>query len=174
MKKLFELPDYQCTFDFPFVPASGQRHLKVIPGFVFWLCIVVFWKCYFNYLSNLLLWLTPLFNFCKVDIRGRSRSLPRNSLMTPSHIQSSPTVTSNHSQHLVSVQSEGSATMRKNLEVRKTTRNITPTQLQINHPRESCVVDDPSDESGAEDEIIVRIDSPSRLSFRRSSWKPTF
>ena len=35
VKKLFELPDYQCTFDFPFVPSSGQQHLKVIPGFVF-------------------------------------------------------------------------------------------------------------------------------------------
>ncbi|XP_030959877.1 sodium/hydrogen exchanger 8 isoform X1 [Quercus lobata] len=104
-----------------------------------------------------------------VDIRGRTRSLPRSSLMNPSHIQSSPTVTSYHGQHLVSVQSEGSATMRKNLEVRKTTGNITPTLLQINYPRESRVVDDPSDESGAEDEIIVRIDSPSRLSFRQSS-----
>ena len=50
VKKWFELPDYQCTFDFPFVPSSGQQHLKVIPWFVFWLCIVVFWKCYFNYL----------------------------------------------------------------------------------------------------------------------------
>ncbi|KAL4638073.1 hypothetical protein ACB092_03G124000 [Castanea dentata] len=99
-----------------------------------------------------------------VDIRGRTRSLPGNSLM-----MSSPTVTSYHGQRLVSVQSEGSATMRKNLEVRKTTRNITPTQLQIKYPRESCVVDDPSDESGAEDEIIVRIDSPSGLSFRQSS-----
>ena len=59
--------------------------------------------------------------------------------------------------------------MRKNLEVRKTTGNITPTLLQINYPRESRVVDDPSDESGAEDEIIVRIDSPSTLSFRQSS-----
>ncbi|KAK7848722.1 sodium/hydrogen exchanger 7 [Quercus suber] len=104
-----------------------------------------------------------------VDIRGRTRSLPRNSLMKPSRILSSPTVTLYHGQRLVSVQSEGSATMRKNLEVRKTTGNITPTQLQINYPRESRVVDDPSDESGAEDEIIVRIDSPSRLSFRQSS-----
>lgn len=94
--------------------------------------------------------------------------------MKPSHILSSATVTSYHGQRLVSVQSEGSATMRKNLEVRKTTGNITPTLLQIKYPRESRVVDDPSDESGAEDEIIVRIDSPSRLSFRQSSSKPTF
>lgn len=59
--------------------------------------------------------------------------------------------------------------MRKNLEVRKTTGNITPTLLQIKYPRESRVVDGPSDESEVEDEIIVRIDSPSRLSFRQSS-----
>ncbi|KAK4597004.1 hypothetical protein RGQ29_014858 [Quercus rubra] len=104
-----------------------------------------------------------------VDVQGRTRSLPRSSLMKPSHILSSATVTSYHGQRLVSVQSEGSATMRKNLEVRKTAGNITPTLLQIKYPRESRVVDDPSDESGAEDEIIVRIDSPSRLSFRQSS-----
>ncbi|KAM3705589.1 hypothetical protein ACJW31_03G091400 [Castanea mollissima] len=104
-----------------------------------------------------------------VDTRGRTRSLPRSSLMKPSHILSSPTITSYNGQRLVSAQSEGSATMRKNLEVRKTTGNITPTLQQIKYPRGSRVVDDPSDESEAEDEIIVRIDSPSRLSFRRSS-----
>ncbi|KAL4638076.1 hypothetical protein ACB092_03G124200 [Castanea dentata] len=104
-----------------------------------------------------------------VDTRGRTRSLPRSSLMKPSHILSSPTITSYNGQRLVSAQSEGSATMRKNLEVRKTTGNITPTLQQIKYPRGSRVVDDPSDESEAEDEIIVRIDSPSRLSFRQSS-----
>jgi hypothetical protein len=56
--------------------------------------------------------------------------------------------------------------VKRNLGVRKFTGNFTPTQEQSKDPRESHVVDCSSDESGAEDEHIVRIDSPSRLSFR--------
>jgi hypothetical protein len=50
--------------------------------------------------------------------------------------------------------------------MRKFAGNFTPTQEQSRDPRVSHVVDGSSDESGAEDEHIVRIDSPSRLSFR--------
>lgn len=50
--------------------------------------------------------------------------------------------------------------------MRKYTGNFTLTQEQNKDPRESHVVDGSSDESGAEDEHVVRIDSPSRLSFR--------
>uniref|UniRef100_A0A2N9EHP1 Cyclic nucleotide-binding domain-containing protein n=1 Tax=Fagus sylvatica TaxID=28930 RepID=A0A2N9EHP1_FAGSY len=104
-----------------------------------------------------------------VDTRWNAQSFPRSSLKKPSHSQSYPTVPSYQGQRLLSVKSERAATVRKNLEVRKLTGNISPTQLQSKDPRESHAVDDSSDESGAEDEVIIRIDSPSRLSFRQAS-----
>ncbi|XP_062172474.1 sodium/hydrogen exchanger 8 [Alnus glutinosa] len=97
-----------------------------------------------------------------VDIQQHTRSFPRSSLIKLSY----PTGPSHPGPRLVSVKSEGAATVRRNLGVRKFTGNFTPTQEQSKDPRESHVVDCSSDESGAEDEHIVRIDSPSRLSFR--------
>ena len=55
--------------------------------------------------------------------------------------------------------------MRKKLEGRKFTGEITRTPLQSTVSKESHVLEDSSDE----DEVIVRIDSPSRLSFRQGS-----
>ena len=104
-----------------------------------------------------------------MDTRWNAQSFPRSSLKKPSHSQSYPTVPSYQGQRLLSVKSERTATVRKNLEVRKLTGNISPTQLQSRDPRKNHAVDDSSDESGAEDEVIIRIDSPSRLSFRQAS-----
>lgn len=97
-----------------------------------------------------------------MDIQQRTLSFPRSSLIKLSN----PIVPSYPGHRLVSVKSEGAATVRRNLGMRKFTGNFTPTPKQSKDPRESHVVDGSSDESGAEDEHIVRIDSPSRLSFR--------
>ncbi|XP_057992366.1 sodium/hydrogen exchanger 8 isoform X3 [Hevea brasiliensis] len=67
---------------------------------------------------------------------------------------------------LVSVRSEGSNTLRKNLHVKRFSRNVTALPQQRADTNESHVLDYSSDESGAEDDHIIRIDSPSRLSFR--------
>ena len=59
--------------------------------------------------------------------------------------------------------------MRKKLEARKSAGQIPSSSLQNADTNERYAIDDSSDESGGEDEIIVRIDSPSRLSFRQAS-----
>ncbi|KAB1216544.1 Sodium/hydrogen exchanger 7 [Morella rubra] len=103
---------------------------------------------------------------CKVDIRLRSRSFARSGPIRPSHSRSYPTVPSYQGHRLVSVKSEGSSTLRKNPGARKLTGSLAPGQLQSKTPIQSHGADDSSDDSGPEDEHIVRIDSPSRLSFR--------
>ncbi|WCJ33702.1 Sodium/hydrogen exchanger 7 [Euphorbia peplus] len=71
---------------------------------------------------------------------------------------------------LITVKSEGSTTVRKSLPVRKLTwRDPAATQQNAADKNDYQIVDDSSDESGGEDEHIVRIDSPSRLSFRQGS-----
>ncbi|KAK8529156.1 hypothetical protein V6N12_059946 [Hibiscus sabdariffa] len=71
---------------------------------------------------------------------------------------------------LVSVRSEGSVTLRKNLkEGKQFTRRVPPGQVKDMDSKEGQVNDDSSDDSVAEDEILVRIDSPSGLSFNRAS-----
>lgn len=77
------------------------------------------------------------------------------------HSLSYPTVPSYKDRGLRSVKSKGGITARKNLGENKFTGN-----LQVKYPRGSHAVDDFSDESGPEDEVVVSIDSPSRLSFR--------
>nr|UTD53590.1 Na+/H+ exchanger 7 [Casuarina glauca] len=101
-----------------------------------------------------------------VDIRRCPRSFPRRSLIKQAHSLSYPTVPLHPGRRLVSVKSEGAANVRRNLGMRKLTGNLTPGEGQSKDLRESHVVEGSSDESGAEDEHIVRIDSPSRLSFR--------
>ena len=81
------------------------------------------------------------------------------------HIMSYPSVPSHHRRPLVSVRSEGATAVRKNLEVRKFTGQTNPPGQQSTDPNKSHVVEDSSDESGGEDDVIVRIDSPSTLSF---------
>ncbi|CAN6549729.1 unnamed protein product [Malus baccata var. baccata] len=115
-----------------------------------------------------------------VNQRRRARSFPRSGPVNPSHTVSYPsmpsyqgrshnvsypTVPSYHGRPLVSVRSEGATTVRKNLEVRKFRGPTNPPGQQSTDPYKSHVVEDSSDESGGEDDVIVRIDSPSTLSF---------
>ncbi|GMN71676.1 hypothetical protein TIFTF001_051867 [Ficus carica] len=100
-----------------------------------------------------------------VNIRRRFRSYPGSNSIKPLHSVSYPTIPTHHGRPLVSVRSEGSASVRKKLEGRKFTGEITRTPLQSTVSKESHVLEDSSDE----DEVIVRIDSPSRLSFRQGS-----
>ncbi|XP_059649760.1 sodium/hydrogen exchanger 7 isoform X2 [Cornus florida] len=96
----------------------------------------------------------------------------RNSLsrkVNPSHSLSYPEVPSNHVRPLVSVRSEGPTMTRKNLEVKELAGQNLMHQTQSSRTKESHVMDDSSDESGVEDELVVRIDSLSRLSFRQAS-----
>ncbi|KAF3430996.1 hypothetical protein FNV43_RR25726 [Rhamnella rubrinervis] len=104
-----------------------------------------------------------------VGIRRRARSFPRCSSIQPSHSVSHPNISSNQGRPLVCVRSEGSSTLRKKLEARKFSETYTSAPQQSADPKESHVVDASSDESGAEDELVVRIDSPSTLSFRQDS-----
>ncbi|KAF8021108.1 hypothetical protein BT93_G1514 [Corymbia citriodora subsp. variegata] len=103
-----------------------------------------------------------------VDVRLRNPSFLRASQpKTSSHSQSYPRVPLNRDRPLISVKSKGAATTVKSLEVRKFTRPAPPPQLQ----RTDTVTraDDSSDDDSATEEVIVRIDSPSRLSFRHAS-----
>lgn len=88
-----------------------------------------------------------------------------------SHSLSYPAVPSSLGKVLVSVRSEGSTTVRNhNREFKKVTEQNPETPLRSSNTQKSPVIDDDSsNESGAEDELIVRIDSPSRLSFRQPS-----
>ncbi|KAK9065117.1 hypothetical protein SSX86_016500 [Deinandra increscens subsp. villosa] len=80
----------------------------------------------------------------------------------PTHSRSYPRVPPTEGRGLITVRSEGSATVRKNVNV-GTESLVGPDDA--NHSRE---MDYSSDESGGEDEHIVRIDSPSTLSFPRA------
>lgn len=83
-------------------------------------------------------------------------SQPAHSLSYPGH-------------PLVSARSEGSVTLRKNLGARKFTGRVPPEKAKDSESKDAHINDDSSDESGIEDEILIRIDSPSRLSFRQAS-----
>ncbi|KAI3717522.1 hypothetical protein L1987_69197 [Smallanthus sonchifolius] len=82
----------------------------------------------------------------------------------PSHSKSYPRVPPTESRALISVRSEGSATVRKNVNMGSESL-IGPDPDNTNDSHE---MDYSSDESGGEDEHIVRIDSPSTLSFPRA------
>nr|AVA17729.1 SOS1-like protein 1 [Populus balsamifera] len=69
----------------------------------------------------------------------------------------------------VRVPSEEATYARKSLEVRKLIGKIHAPPLQSTGTNETCIIDNYSDESDAEDELVVRIDSPSRLSFHHAS-----
>lgn len=105
----------------------------------------------------------------KVNIRPRTRSLLRSGPTKPSHTVSYPNIPSHDDRILVSVRSEGAATVRKNLEVRKFAGKTSPPGHSSRDSKASRVRDDDSsDESGGEDDVIIRIDSPSRLSFHQA------
>ncbi|KAL3502151.1 hypothetical protein ACH5RR_036600, partial [Cinchona calisaya] len=94
----------------------------------------------------------------------RARGFSGTVKLKPFHSHSYPRVPSNRVRPLVSVKSEGSSTIRKKLQVSEGKSQIRDSSLKEKQDR-----DDSSDESGAEDEHIVSIDSPSRLSFHHAS-----
>ena len=77
-----------------------------------------------------------------------------------------PTIVPHHGRPLVSDKSEGAATAKKDHEVREFKPNVAKAPLQATERREHHG-DDSSDDSAAEEDI-VRIDSPSTLSFPQS------
>ncbi|KAK4264107.1 hypothetical protein QN277_029441 [Acacia crassicarpa] len=102
-----------------------------------------------------------------VEIPVPRRSLS-SSLRRPPHSLSYPNIQSDQGRALVSVKSEGAASSTKDPKVREFTGNVTNLPAQSTEQRGSYA-DDTSDESGGEEDIIVRIDSPSTLSFRQAS-----
>lgn len=104
--------------------------------------------------------------FFKVDFRQRTKSFPGN-VTEPSHSRSNPVIGSHKGVSLPYVKSEGAATLKKRLDARKLPiSNVRPPQEKA-LPNERNVRDDSSEESGGEDDVIVRIDSPSVLSFHQ-------
>ncbi|XP_022146361.1 sodium/hydrogen exchanger 8-like isoform X2 [Momordica charantia] len=101
-----------------------------------------------------------------VDVRQRTKSVPSN-VAGPSLSQSNPAIPSYKGVPLPSVKSEGSATMKKRLDARKLPINPVGPPQENRVPNASNTRDDSSEESGAEDDVIVRIDSPSVLSFHQ-------
>ncbi|PSR91013.1 Sodium/hydrogen exchanger 7 like [Actinidia chinensis var. chinensis] len=103
---------------------------------------------------------------------NQPRWRPRNFRTTinakPTHSLSYPRVPSSRGRTLVSVRSEGSTTVRKNLDTQKHEAQNPAPELQTSSAKVSRIINDWSDESGTEDELIIRIDSPSRLSFRQA------
>nr|XP_027097449.1 sodium/hydrogen exchanger 8-like isoform X2 [Coffea arabica] len=81
--------------------------------------------------------------------------------LKPSYSHSYPRVPSNYVRPLFSARSEGSSTIGKKLAVSERDPHV-----EDSNSKEKQGRDDLSDESGAEDELIVSIDSPSRLSFQ--------
>ncbi|XP_058108443.1 sodium/hydrogen exchanger 8-like isoform X1 [Magnolia sinica] len=98
-----------------------------------------------------------------------NQSFPRYSHAKPYHSLSYPRIssTTTYIHPLVSFQSAG-ATMNNSLRPREfpEPKPIPPSRSSR---KEGCIRDDSSDESSPEDELIVSIDSPSRLSFRQPS-----
>ncbi|PON63828.1 hypothetical protein TorRG33x02_275380 [Trema orientale] len=110
-----------------------------------------------------------------VNIRRHIQSYPGSNLVKPLHSVSYPTMPLDQGRPLVSVRKERYATVRKNLEGKNFTGEIISKPLQSTASKENRVPKDSSDDFGA-DEFIVRIDLPSRLSFRQDSikWHPYF
>ncbi|KAH9794274.1 Sodium/hydrogen exchanger 7 [Citrus sinensis] len=104
-----------------------------------------------------------------VDVQRRSRSFATGTQTMQSHSLSFPSIPSHLNRRLVSVRSEGATTVREKLEVSRSTGQIPAPPSQNAGTNESHVIDYSSDDSGAEDELIVRIDSPSLLSFPQDS-----
>jgi hypothetical protein len=103
----------------------------------------------------------------KVDIPHRSRSLSTNrSRQTPQSL-SYPSFMPHQGRPLGSVKSEGAATSQKNIGVKGFMEDVTNLPSQSTDRRVHRE-DDSSDDSAIEEDIIVRIDSPSTLSFRPS------
>ncbi|KAL6505913.1 Son of sevenless 1 [Orobanche hederae] len=100
-----------------------------------------------------------------------TRSSPRNRrIIRPTHSVSYPSVPTVHARPMYSVKSEGSDTLGTKLDMQENKKKQNSSQYEkwrLN--RSHAARDDSSDESGCEDEHIVRIDSPSKLFFRQTS-----
>nr|AOX13591.1 SOS1-like protein [Populus alba x Populus glandulosa] len=100
-----------------------------------------------------------------VDMRRHAHSFS-GSQVKRSH---SLSVLKTASYQQVRVPSEEATYARKSLEVRKLIGKTHAPPVQSTGTNETCIIDNYSDESDAEDEFVVRIDSPSRLSFHHAS-----
>ncbi|GMH06731.1 hypothetical protein Nepgr_008571 [Nepenthes gracilis] len=99
------------------------------------------------------------------NTQWHGRSFYRSSSQVkPSHSMSYPRVPSGQGPRLVSVRSEGSAGNRIQEEL-----TIQDPRPSSHSKKQSRVPDDSSDDSGVEDDVIVRIDSPSRLFSHQAS-----
>ncbi|KAL6566292.1 Son of sevenless 1 [Orobanche gracilis] len=99
-----------------------------------------------------------------------TRSFRNRIISRPSHSVSYPSVPTVPARPMFSVKSEGSTTFgtkRGTQENKKKHNSSQYEECRLN--RNHAARDDSSDESGCEDEHIVRIDSPSKLSFRQIS-----
>ncbi|KAI5573576.1 hypothetical protein BDE02_10G088800 [Populus trichocarpa] len=103
-----------------------------------------------------------------VDMRRRAHSFS-SSQVKRSHSMSVLRMASFRNRQQVPVPSEGAASARMSLEVRNLIGKTPAPQLHSAGTNETHTMDNYSDESDAEDEIVVRIDSPSRLSFHQES-----
>ncbi|XP_021598719.1 sodium/hydrogen exchanger 8 isoform X3 [Manihot esculenta] len=99
-----------------------------------------------------------------VDWEWRSQR-SSSSLVNRSHSMPFSRTASLQGRPVVSVRSEGSTTLSKNLQVRRFSRYVLAPPPKRTDANESHALDDSSDESGDEDNHVIRIDSPSRLSF---------
>nr|AVA17725.1 SOS1-like protein 1 [Populus davidiana] len=100
-----------------------------------------------------------------VDMRRHAHSFS-GSQVKRSH---SLSVLKTASYQQVRVPSEEATYARKSLKVRKLIGKTHAPPVQSAGTNETCIIDNYSDESDAEDEFVVRIDSPSRLSFHHAS-----
>nr|AVA17714.1 SOS1-like protein 1B [Populus nigra] len=103
-----------------------------------------------------------------VDMRRRAHSFS-SSQVKRSHSMSVLRMASFRNRQQVPVPSEGATSARMTLEVRNLIGKTPAPQLHSAGTNETHTMDNYSDESDAEDEIVVRIDSPSRLSFHQES-----
>ncbi|RHN42304.1 putative potassium channel, voltage-dependent, ERG, cation/H+ exchanger [Medicago truncatula] len=102
-----------------------------------------------------------------VDIPPTIRSLLTNRAIPPPQSLSYPTFEPRQSRPLGAVKSEGAAPSKKNIGVKGFMQDVTNLPSQSTDRRVHRE-DDSSDDSAIEEDIIVRIDSPSTLSFPQS------
>ncbi|PHT60416.1 Sodium/hydrogen exchanger 7 [Capsicum baccatum] len=93
------------------------------------------------------------------NTRRRPRSFPGIGAVKTSHSQSYPEVRSDRAQTLVSVRSEGSTTLRQKGQVQGDQNKDISIHLPSAPTEETHAIEDSSDDSGGEDEHLIRIDS---------------
>ncbi|GKU97567.1 hypothetical protein SLEP1_g10703 [Rubroshorea leprosula] len=102
-----------------------------------------------------------------VESKPRGRSFTRVRPETSSSL-SYPRIPLSPDRPLISVRSKGAATLRKNLVRNLAGQDPAPPMLS-REDKEGQITNDSSDESGDENEHVIRIDSPSTLSYRHAS-----